>query len=71
MNDDDTRARNRFIAIQIVRLSGVAMVLLGLLVMNGRLHWPREAGYILAVLGLFGALLAPILLARNWKTPGE
>ncbi len=71
MTPDDTRARNRFIAIQIVRLTGVAMVLLGLLVMNGRLHWPREAGYILAVLGLFGALLAPILLARKWKTPGE
>ena len=71
MNEDDIRARNRFIAIQLVRISGVVMVLLGLLAMNGRLNWPREAGYVLAVLGLIGALLAPILLARKWKTRSE
>ena len=71
MNADDTRARNRFIAIQFVRLGGVAMVLLGLLVMNGRIDWPREAGFVLAALGLFEALLAPLLLSRKWKTPAE
>ncbi len=71
MNADDTRARNRFIAIQLVRIGGVAMVLLGLLVMNGRIDWPREAGFVLAALGLFEALLAPLLLSRKWKTPAE
>lgn len=71
MNADDTRARNRFIAIQFVRLGGVAMVLLGLLVMNGRIDWPREVGFVLAALGLFEALLAPLLLSRKWKTPAE
>lgn len=71
MTDPDIQARNRFIVIQIVRISGVAMVLLGLLVMTGRIDWPREAGFVLAALGLFEALLAPLLLSRKWKTPSE
>jgi type IV secretory pathway VirB2 component (pilin) len=69
MNEDDTRARNRFIVIQVVRLTGVALVLTGLLVMTGRIDWPREAGYVLAVVGMFDAFLAPLLLSRKWKTP--
>lgn len=71
MSDNDTQARNRFIVIQIVRLSGVAMVLIGLLVMTGRIDLPREAGFVLAAVGLFEALLAPLLLSRKWKTPSE
>ena len=71
MSDNDTQARNRFIVIQIVRLSGVAMVLVGLLVMTGRIDWPREAGLVLAAAGLFEALLAPLLLSRKWKTPPQ
>lgn len=71
MTDPDVRARNRFIVIQIVRLGGVAMVVVGLLVMTGRIDWPREAGFVLAAAGLFEALLAPLLLSRKWKTPSE
>jgi len=71
MTPDDIRARNRFIVIQLVRISGVIMVLVGLLVMNGRIDWPREAGFALAAIGLFEALLAPILLVRKWKTRSE
>ena len=71
MTPDDTRARNRFIVIQLVRLGGVAVVLFGLLVMNGRIDWPREVGFVLAAAGLFEALLAPLLLSRKWKTPSE
>ncbi|MEY4239139.1 MAG: hypothetical protein RL339_1740 [Pseudomonadota bacterium] len=71
MSDNDTLARNRFIVIQIVRLGGVAMVLVGLMVMTGKLDWPREAGFVLAAVGLLEALLAPLLLSRKWKTPSE
>lgn len=71
MTDPDVQARNRFIVIQFVRISGVAMVLLGLLVMTGRIDWPRKIGFVLATLGLFEALLMPLLLSRKWKTPSE
>lgn len=71
MSDNDAQARTRFIVIQIVRLTGVAMVLVGLLVMTGRIDWPREAGFVLAAAGLFEALLAPLLLSSKWKTPPQ
>ena len=62
-------ARGRYFAMQAVRLAGVVQVLLALLVLNGKLDWPQIAGYILLLNGLFGALFAPTLMARRWKTP--
>lgn len=67
MSDD--RARARFIAIQALRWTGVAMVLIGLLAMNGRIDLPRAAGYILVAVGLFDVLIMPTVLARRWRTP--
>ncbi len=72
MNSDPAErdlAKARFIVIQLARWSGVAMLLLGLLAMQGKLDLPPAAGYLLAAAGLFGAFVVPILLARRWKTP--
>lgn len=66
--DAEARARSRFIAMQFVRLSGVAMALFGVLILGGKVDLPREAGYVLGVVGLFDAFIAPILLARRWKS---
>lgn len=62
-------AKRRFFTIQAVRVAGVVMVLLGLLVLNGKLAWPQLLGYFLVLNGLFDALFLPTLLARRWKTP--
>ena len=62
-------AKARFIAIQAIRWTGVALALLGLLVIRGRIAFPREAGYVLFVVGLFDALFMPTILARRWKSP--
>ena len=67
MSDDPARAR--FFVIQLLRLSGVAFVLLGLAILNGAIALPEIAGYALLAVGLGDALVAPILLARRWKTP--
>lgn len=67
MSDD--RARARFIAIQALRWTGVAMVLIGLLAMNGRIDLPGAAGYVLVTVGLFDVLIMPTVLARRWRTP--
>jgi hypothetical protein len=72
MSDDPVSvdpAKGRFFAIQAARLSGVAMVVLGLVIVNGKLGWPQPLGYVLLAAGLFDALFVPILLARRWKTP--
>ena len=63
--------RTRFLVIQLIRWSGVGLTLLGLMVMGGRLHWPPQLGMGLALIGIFDAMIVPVLLARRWRTPPE
>ncbi len=62
-------AKGRFIALTIVRLLGVALALLGLAIIAGKIGVPREVGYLFFVIGLLEALILPIILTRKWKTP--
>jgi len=65
----DDPARTRFLVIQLVRWVGLAMVIAGLLAIDGRIALPREAGYGLFLAGLLEALILPTILARRWKSP--
>jgi hypothetical protein len=67
MSDDP--AKPRFLVIQMLRLSGVAFVLVGLAILNGVIELPEIAGYVILGIGLLDTLVAPILLSRVWKTP--
>ena len=73
MNEDaDNLARNRFIILNIVRISGAIFVLLALAVISrGFLGLPREAGYVLLVLGIAEFIIAPLMLAKAWRSPTE
>jgi len=66
-------AAARFWTIQLVRLSGVAMVVVGLLIQARRIEAladvPALAGYVLIGVGLIDVFVAPTLLARRWRTP--
>lgn len=62
-------AKARFVAVQAVRWMGVAMTVTGLLVAERKIAAPVEAGYAIIVIGVLAAFIAPILLARMWKTP--
>ena len=62
-------ARARFFIIALVRWSGVALVMLGLLVVRRRIDLPAVAGYGLLLVGIVDALIVPTLLARRWKSP--
>ena len=68
MNEDDA-AKKRFFAITAIRLSGLALILIGLVMMASKTGLPEWAGYVLTLAGAFDALIAPILLARRWKSP--
>lgn len=68
MNEGDP-ARAKFFAIQALRMSGVAMVVVGILVIYGKIALPLEAGYVLFAVGLLDALFMPTVLARIWRTP--
>jgi hypothetical protein len=64
-------AKTRFIAIQALRWSGLAMAIIGLLAIEKKIELPAEIGYGLFLVGLFGALIMPSLLARRWRTPPQ
>lgn len=67
MTEDQAKAR--WMAIQAVRWTGLALFVVGLLIYAGKLPLPEIAGYVLMAVGLVDALLVPTLLARKWKTP--
>lgn len=66
---DESLARRRFMAIQAMRWAGVALVIFGLLVITRRIDMPKEAGYVLFLVGVIDALIMPTVLARRWKSP--
>ncbi|MCB2066636.1 MAG: hypothetical protein KDE15_08365 [Erythrobacter sp.] len=64
----DALAKKRFVVINVLRLSGVAMVIAGMAVFNQGLDLPEEAGVALMVVGMFDVFVAPLLLARRWSS---
>jgi hypothetical protein len=68
-DSDEQRARGRFMALQMLRLSGIALIVFGVLVVAGKLSLPAIAGYIMLAVGAVDALILPNVLARKWKSP--
>ncbi len=66
---DDETARKRWMAMQMARFAGVALVLVGILIRYAVIPAPLALGIGLIVLGLIGAFFVPTLLARRWRTP--
>ena len=69
--DADAIARNRFLVINLLRLGGAAMVLVGLLMTADRIGGGAALGYALLVLGLLDMFAVPQVLSRRWRTPPE
>ena len=68
---DEDVARGRWLAINAVRLAGVAMVLVGILGLQGVIEYPDIAGYLLVGIGLLDIFVIPQVLARKWRSPLE
>jgi hypothetical protein len=68
MTDTDP-ARRRFFTIQLVRVAGVACVLLAMLIGAERIAAPLWLGYALLAAGLAGVFVLPPILVRKWRTP--
>ena len=71
MTPEDETARDRWMLLQLLRFSGVAMVVLGLLVLLDRLAWPEPVGIALLAIGLADFFILPKVLAGKWKSPPE
>lgn len=67
--EEETRAQYRFLIINIVRISGAIMLVLGLaIIARGVFDLPIEAGYVLFLVGIIDFILVPVLLAKRWKS---
>lgn len=57
----------RFWMLQLLRLGGIVLVVLGIGIIAGELPLDPSLGYMLFVLGAMEFFLFPALLARWWK----
>ncbi|MEO7411057.1 MAG: hypothetical protein ABIU10_07035 [Sphingomicrobium sp.] len=69
MSDDDALWKKRFHMFALLRLSGLAIVFLGMAAMLTDLlrpgGWPLVGG-LLIVVGIVDAVIAPRILKRSW-----
>lgn len=72
MTDTPDPAAARFAVLQMVRLSGALLAFAGVLVISGKVSWlpklPEAVGYVLLAAGLIDFFVAPMFLARRWKS---
>ncbi len=74
MNEiDEATWRNRFILMNLSRIGGTIMVLIGLLVWQSDkfVEGGSIVGFPIALIGLVASFGAPRWLARKWRTPPE
>lgn len=64
-------ARNRWAVIQVMRVAGIALVIIGILMVRGVIETSPYVGYALIVIGLVDGFGMPQLLARKWRTPPQ
>ena len=64
-------AKKRFFALTLIRLSGVVMVLVGLLCALDKIDIPGAhlIGVILVVVGMVDFFVMPKMLSRRWRSP--
>jgi hypothetical protein len=69
---DETRAQYRFLVLNLVRISGAILLVLGLAVIaREAFGLPKAAGYVLFVVGMIDFIVVPVFLAKRWKSPPQ
>jgi hypothetical protein len=66
---EETQAQYRFLVINLCRISGAIMLVVGLAVIARQAFGlPIAAGYVLFLVGMFDFLVVPVFLAKRWKS---
>jgi hypothetical protein len=69
MNDDESIAKQRFFMLGMIRLASTALLVVGLLIVAGKIDIPKPAGAAFAIFGLLELVFLPRFLASKWKSP--
>ena len=65
----ETRAQYRFLVINLCRITGAIMLVVGLAVIaREAFGLPKALGLGLFLIGMIGFLLVPVLLSKRWKS---
>lgn len=64
-------AQARFMVLTMVRLMAAVQVVLGVVIIGGKLGLPYVVGAALVLTGVLEFFLVPRLLARRWKSSAE
>ncbi|MXO66528.1 hypothetical protein [Altericroceibacterium endophyticum] len=63
-------AKGRFFIIALVRIAGLAMILLAMMIYYNEIHAPDAVAVVLAVAGVLTMFGATRYLARKWRSGG-
>jgi hypothetical protein len=68
--EQENLARKRFIALTLLRATGVVLMLIGMGIIASQAVQPSDlVGGIIFVVGLVDSLILPRILIRKWRTP--
>jgi hypothetical protein len=68
--EEEVTAQRRFLVLNLVRITGAIMLVIGLAVIgNGLFGLPEPVGYLLFLIGIADFIVVPLLLAKKWKSP--
>ena len=63
----EAQARQRYIILNLLRFSGIAMLMLGFAIVRGLIDLPWAVGAVLAVTGMLEFFFLPRFIARRWS----
>jgi hypothetical protein len=69
--EKEALAKRRFGLLNLVRLMGLALVLIGIAITQGAIDLPTPIGIVLAITGLLEFFLMPNIIAKSWKSGEE
>ncbi|RED16933.1 hypothetical protein [Parasphingopyxis lamellibrachiae] len=72
--DREFLAKSRWQTMQLLRFTGIIVMIIGMWIWAGDIlrigGWPM-LGVPIFALGIFEALVLPIILAKKWKSPPQ
>lgn len=67
MIQDEELAQKRFFLLNLIRFTGLALVMLGIAISVGQIDLRAEVGFVISLAGMFEFFFLPYLLAKRWN----
>jgi len=71
VTQDEKLAQRRFFFLQLIRFSGLALVMLGIAINVGQIDLPSELGFVISLIGMIEFFFVPWFLASRWNKGGR